>query len=130
MLLPDLIPAFSNTINSLNMSVGNNIILFSFIRITNHFLSQKYTNYPHANCPRHTLIFQHGHSLQTHTKLLDATKEPLRAKFWTDASRQISADINGTTLSITCSEFCPLPQEPDKCRWKSERNLSCKKYCI
>lgn len=109
MLLPDLIPAFSNTINSLNMSVGNNIILFSFPRIMNHFLLQKRTNYPHANCPRHTLILQHGHSDQTHTKLSDATKETLWAKFRTDVSRQISAGINGTALLNAGSEFCPLP---------------------
>lgn len=39
----------------------------------------------------------------------DATKEPLWAKFRTDVSRQISADINGTALPDTGSEFCPLP---------------------
>lgn len=91
----------------------------------NHFLVQKCTNYPHANCPRHTLILQRGHSLQTCTKLSDATKEPLWAKFKADVSRQISADINGATLPNAGSEFCPLPQESDKCQWKSNRNLSC-----
>lgn len=75
----------------------------------NHFLLQKYTNYPHANCPSHTLILQRGHSAQVHTELSDATKEPLWAKFWTDVSRHISADINGTALPNTGSEFCPLP---------------------
>lgn len=96
----------------------------------NHFLLEKRTNYPHANCPRHSLILQRGHSVQTHTKLSDATKEPPWAKFWADVSRQISADINGTALPNAGSEFCPLPQESDKCRWKPERNVSSEKYLI
>jgi len=111
MLLPDLIPAFSNTINSLNMSVGNNMTLFYF-PLQGSWTIFSYRNVPITHMPivPHTL-WSYSVDIQfgcTQSFLL--LQEPLRAKFRTNVSRQISADINGTALPSAGSEFRPLPK--------------------